>query len=347
MAATNRERQAAFKRNMRDAGMRQVTIWLDPNQEQEVKALLSGSRQEEAETTRLANWAEKLAQEQHQLDTRRNELDALVAETNLLKDNLKKRELDVSLKPKTASTAAQEEIPSHADRVARLVEWFTTRKDWRSGELQSLTDSYSALNKAAEMVNLSRQTKAAGTAIKSLLSTYGEEKHALLNTSEASVLKSALSVLNRLGEAAGDAKDRVNRTAKRVKAEEAARYKAAHTAIKTAFPDLQMTDAILLLCHMGDVVNYELLKVARTKPSGTDWAFDFMSDVRDMQRAAIDGAETRVRNAMLKDGGTAVAEATALRTSFDASRAELLARQESLVKHAVTCMTAAMLERSK
>ena len=44
-----------------------------------------------------------------------------------------------------------------------------------------------------------------------------------------------------------------------------------------------MTDAILLLCHMGDVVNYEPLKVARTKPSGTDWAFDFMSDVRDMQ----------------------------------------------------------------
>jgi hypothetical protein len=164
MAATNRERQAAFKRNMRDAGMRQVTIWLDPNQEQEVKALLSGSRQGEAETTRLSNWAEKLAQEQHQLDTRWNELDALVAETNLLKDNLKKRELYLSLKPKTASTATQEEIPSHADRVARLVEWFTTRKGWRSGEHQSLTDSYSALNKAAEMVNLSRQTKAAGTA---------------------------------------------------------------------------------------------------------------------------------------------------------------------------------------
>jgi hypothetical protein len=108
-----------------------------------------------------------------------------------------------------------------------------------------------------------------------------------------------------------------------------------------------MTDAILLLCQMGDVVNYELLKVARTKPNGTDWAFDSMSDIRDMRRAAIDGAETRVRNAMLKDSGTAFAEATALRTSFDASRAELLARQESLVKHAVTCMTAAMLERSK
>jgi predicted nuclease with TOPRIM domain len=121
MAATNRERQAAFKRSMRDAGMRQVTIWLDPNQEQEVKALLSGSRQGEAETTRLSNWAEKLAQEQHHLDTRWNELDALVAETNLLKDNLKKRERDVSLKPKTASTATEEEIPSHADRVARLV----------------------------------------------------------------------------------------------------------------------------------------------------------------------------------------------------------------------------------
>lgn len=120
------------------------------------------------------------------------------------------------------------------------------------------------------MVSLSRQTNAAGTAIKSVLSTYGEEQHALLNTSETSVLKSALSVLNRLGEAAGDAKDRVNRTAKRVKAEEEARYKAAHAAIKAAFPDMQMTDAILLLCHMGDGVNYEFLKVARTKPRGAD-----------------------------------------------------------------------------
>ncbi|MHB1403019.1 MAG: hypothetical protein ACYCWB_11535 [Thiobacillus sp.] len=55
-----------------------------------------------------------------------------------------------------------------------------------------------------------------------------------------------------------------------MKAEEEARYKAARAAIRAAFPDMQMTDAILLLCHMGDGVNYELLKVARTKPSGTD-----------------------------------------------------------------------------
>jgi hypothetical protein len=147
----------------------------------------------------------------------------------------------------------------------------------------SLTDSYSALNNKAPKwrtcPGISRQR---AIAIKSLLSTYGEEQYVLLNASETSVLKSALSVLNRLGEAAGDAKDRVNQTAKRVKAEEDARYKVAHATIKTAFPDLQMTGAILLLCHMGDVVNYELLNVARTKPSGTDWAFYFMSDVPDM-----------------------------------------------------------------
>jgi hypothetical protein len=94
--------------------------------------------------------------------------------------------------------------------------------DWRSGERQFHNDSYSALTKTAEIVSLSKQTKAAGTAIKSLLSTYGEEQRPLLNISETSVLKSVLSVLNRLGEAAGDAKDRVNRTAKRVKAEEEA-----------------------------------------------------------------------------------------------------------------------------
>jgi len=64
MVATNRERQAAFKRNIRDAG----------------------------------------------LEARWNELDALVEEINRLKDNLKKRELELLRKPKMARTAAQEEI---------------------------------------------------------------------------------------------------------------------------------------------------------------------------------------------------------------------------------------------
>jgi hypothetical protein len=36
-----------------------------------------------------------------------------------------------------------------------------------------------------------------------------------------------------------------------------------------------------------------------------------------------------------------------LRAGFDESRAELLARQERLIKHAVTCMTAATLEKTK
>jgi len=41
-----------------------------------------------------------------------------------------------------------------------------------------------------------------------------------------------------------------------------------------------------------------------------------MSDVRHMQRAAIDGAEMRARNAMLKDGSTAPAAATRIASRF-------------------------------
>lgn len=66
MVAINRERPAAFKRNIRDAG----------------------------------------------LEARWNELDALVEEINQLKDNLKKRELELFRKPKMASTAAQEDMLS-------------------------------------------------------------------------------------------------------------------------------------------------------------------------------------------------------------------------------------------
>jgi hypothetical protein len=79
MVATNRERQAAFKRHIRDAG----------------------------------------------LEARWNELDALVEEINLLKDNLKKRELELFRKPKMASTVAQEEICYL--RIA-----YAPGTDWRS-----------------------------------------------------------------------------------------------------------------------------------------------------------------------------------------------------------------------
>ena len=146
MAATNRERQAAFKRSMRDAGRRQVTIWVDPNQEQEVKALLSGSRQGEAETTRLSNWAEKLAQEQHQLDMRWNELDALVAETNLPKDNLKKRERDVSLKPKTASTATEEEIRAASLQFVRKISGFNKPSRANEVAFQTAVDEIAVIS---------------------------------------------------------------------------------------------------------------------------------------------------------------------------------------------------------
>lgn len=45
MTKNNRERQAEFKRRMRDAGKKQITVWVTPAQEGVIRTLLN---QEEA-----------------------------------------------------------------------------------------------------------------------------------------------------------------------------------------------------------------------------------------------------------------------------------------------------------
>ena len=43
MSVDNKSRQAAFKQRMRDAGKKAITIWVTPEQEQAVRALLTPS----------------------------------------------------------------------------------------------------------------------------------------------------------------------------------------------------------------------------------------------------------------------------------------------------------------
>ncbi len=40
MTKNNRERQAEFKRRMREAGKKQITVWVTPAQEQKIRTLL-------------------------------------------------------------------------------------------------------------------------------------------------------------------------------------------------------------------------------------------------------------------------------------------------------------------
>lgn len=129
MATANKDRQAAFKQKMREAGMRQISIWLNAGQEQALKAMLAGSNPaKDAESERLATWAEQLAQERHQLDTRWNELDALIAQTNLQRENLTKLQLVLHEREKyfdkidAAQASAQTALKPNAQRGAKLVE---------------------------------------------------------------------------------------------------------------------------------------------------------------------------------------------------------------------------------
>lgn len=380
MALANKDRQAAFKQKMRDTGMRQVSIWVDPCQEQAVKALLAGTQPaNEAETERLASWADKLAAEERQLDARWNELDALVTETNQRRENLTKLQLVLHDREKhfdridaaqAATQAAldqrekalaQREVGegfanpvesrlSRQQRADHLVEWFTTSKDWQTGEKVAVKGGYAALQNAAEMTSLSRQTKAARTAIGSLLAAYAE-KHALLNAREINTLKEVLHVLGNLGAAAGDAKDRVNSSAKKIAEDEKAREAAAERSANTMYPSIPMVDAILLLCHLHGHANDYVLRELRMARLEQLNAKSFRQDVGYMENEAVTEFRYRIRSTMTTASGAspqvaADEAAGAIRAEFEAARAGLMAKYAKLIEHATTCMTAAMLEQS-
>ena len=381
MATANKDRQAAFKQKMRDAGMRQISVWLDAGQEHAVKAMLAGSSPaSDAESERLSTWAEQLVLERHQLDTRWNELDALIAVNNLRRENLTKLQLVLHEREKhfdridaaqavTQATLDQREQVltrsaagdgssktvekrlTRQQRTDHLVEWFTTRGDWRSGGRVAVDDAYSALEKADAMKSLSRQTKTTGTAIGSLLKTYAEE-HALLTSSEINLLNDALQVLGNLGAAAGDAKDRVNRSAKKIVDDAQARESAAEQAARSMFPTIPMVDAILLLCHLhGHSKSFELreIRLARLESlSGQS----FRQDVAYMEHAAVSEFKSRIRMTITTATGStlqvaATEAAAAIRVEFEAAREGLLVTHAKLIEHAVTCMTAAKLDQMK
>ena len=183
-----------------------------------------------------------------------------------------------------------------------------------------------------------------------MLSTYGET-HSLLNPTETDALKGAQGVLDRLGLAAGKAKDQVNRSAKKVAADEESRSRAAVLVAEAAFPSISMTDAILLLCHLhgNDGVRcYELGEIKRTRPDQIRGSF-FLREVDEMQRQAHLKLGYRIKERMQTgisvEAATAVV--TAIQAEFEAVREDLMASHAKLIEHAVICMTAAMLEQSK
>ncbi len=311
-----RERQAAFKTRMRERGLRQVTLWLSDEQHARVKSLASGQGIDDLEAR-----SRTLAEAERTLEARIRDLE--------------KRESAARRPRPTVSNAV---APSHRERVARLVEHFTTTADWRTGARRQTAFSAEASDLATRMRTLARNTKTAQTIIGSLLQAYGQ--HGLLNEGETASLAQAALVLQSLGEAAGAANDRVNRSAKQVAAEEAAREKAAREAAHAVFPNLQTGVAILLLHHLGGHDLFHVTKLRKAHPGD-----DIDYDARKVAEEALSGVAYSIERA-LRAGKTAHEAAQEFAQAFDAARPALMERHGDLIRHVNACATAAKLSKA-
>ncbi len=376
MATTNKERQAAFKSKMRNAGKRQVTLWIDPVQESAIKGVLAGSepppKLREFSEKEIKVLSEVAARHGYQAaadvagidkqDLRRAlstpaaaaSLDAEYAVMDLEHEltmrgyDLDRREREIADKEKRLAQNEgrvlrenQASRVSNRERIEKLVEWFTTHKQWGSNERVKVEYARPAAEKAAEMSALSRQTKTARTVIQGLLRTYGE--HQLLSDKESRHLEDASRVLGWLEQAATTAKDQVKDVAKRLKIEEDQRNKAVSAAVESVFPGLSLIDAILLSYHLGSGSDsYSLGKLRMAKPGGDKWDFNYHAD--DIQRSVIRRLSDKIETA-IKEGRNGTEAARELKNSFDQNKPNLTEQHRQLVEQMVACLTANRLER--
>lgn len=380
MGTANKDRQAAFKSKMREAGKRQITVWADEQQEQAVKNALTGGPQELAPEDRVFSdeeiaalcvvvswfWPDPAAtmtgvDRQQILQLLRSpEIKDIYEQTLRRKENeselnmrayqLDRREKEIEdreiVLAKRASETTSYDIAAktnYVERINRLVANFTTEENGK-GELVKIDRGYTAQQRAKEMVNLSRQTALARTTIDGLLKNYG--KQGVLIEKEATILEDAARVLHQISGAAGEAKDRVKATATRVALAEEKREKEARAATKRTFPQISVSDATLLLAHLNKyptLLPYEIKMLKTIVPGNKKDTDYYVGDV-------ISSAAARVREHIeegIKAGKKAGDVAAELLAAFNADKPALAAKYGEYLSHAVTCVTAARLMDSE
>lgn len=374
MGTPGKDRQAAFKAKMRETGKRQITVWADAQQEQALKNALEDCRQapedrvfsdeEIAALCVVSAWfgwdtvasLAKVDRQQIFRLLRSPEIKDIYEQTLRRRENdyevsqraneLERREKEITAREvalaKRASETTSYDIAAktnYSDRINRLVANFTT-EDNNKGEQVKIDRGYTAQQRAKEMVNLSRQTALARTTISGLLQNYG--KQGVLIEKEATILEDAARVLHQISGAAGEAKNRVKATATRVALAEEKREKEARAATKQIFPQISISDAILLLGHLNKypiLIPYEI-KMLKTIVPGNKHDTDYYT------KDAISSAAASVRRHIedgIKAGKKAGEVAAELLASFNEAKPALTEKYGDYVSHAVTCLTAVRL----
>lgn len=334
MGTANKDRQAAFKERMRLAGKRQVTVWVDSSQETAIKAVLEGTVA--VPTPALVARVEEI---ERQEQAARNMLDAAnQRELQILeaKRRLEDREDQLDEREQRLQNAPRKQPSmSNTERTAALVERFTTTTSWSNGTRRDL-DAGSTERHAQVLTSLTRQTKAARTALASIEKEFSE----LLNLSETSILADARGVLASLGDAATHAKEKTHRILAERKRIEEERAKAAAGAVAKLFGEIDVPDQVCLMAFVDRHNNYFQLLQSRRDLVLRDYVYYLNNGVE----AAITSLRWKVESG-IKEGKAALDAAEEIRSAFDLVRAGLATQYAGMIGRLQAALVQSRLEK--
>lgn len=222
-------------------------------------------------------------------------------------------------------------------RHTRLVQYFTTTTNWRTG---ARVDRL--LVNSKEIVTLTRQAKSVATAISSLLKVC-KDRFDILSLEEQQALSMAAQVMKHLGEDIERAKIAVKRIEAERDALDKRREQSAKAAVTALFAQPDIETSIALLLHLGMDVLYGVSDLRRAL--GRDDVRDVCHYAREITKEAIQGLEYQVKK-RIEQGVEANAAAEALHQTFAAAKPDLVMRHGDVIRQVNAMLVRARLEKT-
>lgn len=365
MVTPGKDRQAAFKSRMREAGKRPLTIWADPEQEIAIKALLSGGAlpvvtgnaqrivdveaREQAvvamEVGLVERQASLSAAEQALTQEREKKIESLKVEIGHYRvankelqvrlqavdrqfKDLQEREKNLAERERQAGLLTGKKAPALTSkaRAEALVDQFTTLTSYGTGKKYELDTSWDINRRLEQLTSMTRQAKASGTALQTLRGSFED----LISPQERDIISEASRVLSDLGKAATHAKEVVERKVKQLKRAEEARTAAAESSVEQAFAGLDLANQLCLIIHRLELSRGVELWTAAMKEAITSGRYVEYKLEAGLQEA-FDGLRHET-NRMIKGGMPAMESAQSLREKFNAERANIAVQCKDLIQ---------------
>ncbi len=236
-------------------------------------------------------------------------------------------------KPDLREPIMRDDVP----RQAKLVQYFTTTTDWRTGARvdRLRVDS-------GEIVTLTRQAKSVTTAISGMLKVC-KDRFDILSREEQQALNTAAQIMKHLGEDIERAKIAV----KRIEAERAAadmrREQSAKAAVAAVFAQPDIETSIALLLHLGLDTFYGVGDLRRAV--GRNEVRDVCYYAREVAKEVVLGLEYQVKK-QIEQGVEADTAAQALYRSFAAAKPDLVMRHGDFIRQVNAMLVRDLIEKA-